>query len=126
RALGTTSDIAFRFRTLFRRLGTGLAGRGGFGDADAWYCILEGTADVAVAEAQARALVDLLAQYAAHGAGAGREILLAVDEFSAVSPPLPGWELYERARSLGPSGAGSRAAWPGLAPRPQHPSPAAP
>ena len=95
------SDIALRFRTLFRRLGTGLDGPGGFGDADAWYCILEGTADVAVAEAQARALVDLLAQYAAHGVGADREILLAVDEFSAVSRRLPIWQLYERARSLG-------------------------
>jgi hypothetical protein len=95
------SDIALRFRTLFRRLGTGLDGPGGFGDADAWYCILEGTADVAGAEAQARALVDLLAQYAGHGVGADREILLAVDEFSAVSRRLPIWQLYERARSLG-------------------------
>src|SRR5262249_57265323 len=115
RALGTTSDIAFRFRTLFRRLGTGLAGRGGFGDADAWYCILEGTADAAVAEAQARALVDLLAQYAAHGAGAGREILLAVDEFSAVSPPLPVWQPYERARSLRLAVQGSAQSWQRLA-----------
>ena len=55
------TDIALRFRTLFRRLGRGLDGPGSYGDADAWYCILEGTADVAVAEAQARALVDLLA-----------------------------------------------------------------
>ncbi len=37
------SDVALRFRTLFRRLGAGLDGPGGFGDADAWYCILEGT-----------------------------------------------------------------------------------
>ena len=49
-------DIALRFRTLLRRLGTGLDGPGEFGDADAWYCILEGTAEVSVAEAQARAL----------------------------------------------------------------------
>jgi hypothetical protein len=110
------SDIALRFRTLFRRLGTGLDGPGGFGDADAWYCILEGTADVAVAEAQARALIDLLAQYAAHGAGAAREILLAVDEFSAVSRRLPIWQLYERARSLGLAVQVSAQSWPGLAP----------
>ncbi len=105
-------DIGLRFRTLFRRLGRGLDGPGGFADADAWYCILEGTAEVSVAEAQARALVDLLASYAARQpggpgqAGAGREILLAVDEFSAVSRRLPIWDLYERARSLG-SGTGS-------------------
>jgi hypothetical protein len=110
------SDIALRFRTLFRRLGTGLDGPGGFGDADAWYCILEGTADVAVAEAQARALVDLLAQYAAHGGGADREILLAVDEFSAVSRRLPIWQLYERARSLGLAVQVSAQSWQGLAP----------
>jgi len=110
------SDIALRFRTLFRRLGTGLDGPGGFGDADAWYCILEGTADVAVAEAQARALVDLLAQYAAHGVGADREILLAVDEFSAVSRRLPIWQLYERARSLGLAVQVSAQSWQGLAP----------
>jgi hypothetical protein len=108
------TDIALRYRTLFRRLGGGLDGAGGFADADAWYCILEGTADVAVAEAQARALVDLLAHYAAHGPG--REILLAVDEFSAVSRRLPIWQLYERARSLGLAVQVSAQSWQGLAP----------
>ena len=122
-------DIGLRFRTLFRRLGGGLDGPGGFGDADAWYCILEGTAEIAVAEAQARALVDLLASYAAHPAahpgahmasgpgraGGRREILLAVDEFSAVSRRLPIWQLYERARSLGLAVQVSAQSWPGLA-----------
>jgi hypothetical protein len=107
------ADIAMRYRTLLRRLGTGLDGPGMFGDADAWYCILEGTADVAAAEAQARALVDLLAHYAAHGPG--REILLAVDEFSAVSRRLPIWQLYERARSLGLAVQVSAQSWQGLA-----------
>jgi hypothetical protein len=109
------TDIALRFRTLFRRLGTGLDGPGSYADADAWYCILEGTADMAVAEAQARALVDLLAHYAAHGPG--REILLAVDEFSAVSRRLPIWQLYERARSLGLAVQVSAQSWEGLAPQ---------
>jgi hypothetical protein len=111
-------DIALRYRTLFRRLGGGLDGPGGFGDADAWYCILEGTAEISVAEAQARALVDLLASFAVHGpgqAGGGREILLAVDEFSAVSRRLPIWQLYERARSLGLAVQVSAQSWPGLA-----------
>jgi hypothetical protein len=106
-------DIALRFRTLFRRLGAGLDGPGRFGDADAWYCILEGTAEISVAEAQARALVDLLASYAVHGGG--REILLAVDEFSAVSRRLPVWQLYERARSLGLAVQVSAQSWQGLA-----------
>jgi hypothetical protein len=111
------SDIALRFRTLFRRLGEGLDGPGGFGDADAWYCILEGTSEIAVAEAQARALVDILASYTAQGQGSQREILLAVDEFSAVSRRLPIWQLYERARSLGLALQVSAQSWPGLAPR---------
>ncbi len=113
-------DIALRFRTLFRRLGSGLDGPGGFGDADAWYCILEGTAEASVAESQARALVDLLASYATSGPArsgraGGREILLAVDEFSAVSRRLPIWQLYERARSLGLAVQVSAQSWPGLA-----------
>jgi hypothetical protein len=109
-------DIALRFRSLFRRLGDGLDGPGGFGDADAWYCILEGTAEISVAEAQARALVDLLASFATRRpTGGGREILLAVDEFSAVSRRLPVWQLYERARSLGLAVQVSAQSWPGLA-----------
>jgi hypothetical protein len=111
------SDIALRFRTLFRRLGDGLDGPGGFGEADAWYCILEGTSEIAVAESQARALVDILASYAAHGRGRRREILLAVDEFSAVARRLPIWQLYERARSLGLAVQVSAQSWQGLAPR---------
>jgi hypothetical protein len=127
-------DIALRFRTLFRRLGAGLDGPGTFADADAWYCILEGTAEISVAEAQARALVDLLASYVAgtpstgepstgepstgeHGASKHRQVLLAVDEFSAVSRRLPIWELYERARSLGLAVQVSAQSWHGLARR---------
>ena len=123
------TDVALRFRALFRRLGTGLDGPGSFDDADVWYCILEGTAEIAVAEAQAKALVELLAWYAARpgagGAGAGTgvrgawrqdaEILLAVDEFSAVSRRVPIWQLYERARSLGLAVQVSAQSWQGLA-----------
>jgi hypothetical protein len=115
------SDIALRFRTLFRRLGPGLDGPGSFADADTWYCILEGTAEIAVAEAQARALVDLLAAYVAadptgHSAQTERrQALLAVDEFSAVSRRLPIWQLYERARSLGLAVQVSAQSWQGLA-----------
>ncbi len=107
------NEVALRFRTLFRRLGAGLDGRGGFGDADAWYCILEGTDQISVAEGQARALVDLLASFAVRGPDR-REILLAVDEFSAVSRRLPIWQLYERARSLGLAVQVSAQSWEGL------------
>jgi hypothetical protein len=57
--------------------------------ADAWYCILEGTAEISVAEARARATVDILASYAT-AASQDREILLAVDEFSMPAAP---WRL---------------------------------
>jgi hypothetical protein len=111
-------DVALRFRTLFRRLGPGLDGPGSFADADAWYCILEGTAEVAVAEAQARALVDLLASFVTQAPGEqDRQVLLAVDEFSAVARRLPIWQLYERARSLGLSVQVSAQSWHGLATR---------
>jgi hypothetical protein len=108
------ADVALRFRSLWRRLGPGFDGAGRFADADAWYCILEGTADTRVAETQARALVDLLTS---HITGPGRdcEALLAVDEFSAVSRRLPIWALYERARSLGLAVQVSAQSWQGLA-----------
>ena len=110
------SAAALRFRTLWRRLGPGFDGPGGFADADAWYCILEGTAETSVAEAQARALVDMLANYATSADGArGRDILLAVDEFSAVSRRVAIWQLYERARSLGLAVQVSAQSWEGLA-----------
>jgi hypothetical protein len=105
-------DVKLRFRALWRRLGAGLDGGASFADADAWYCVLEGTAEGAVAEAQARALTDLLAHDAV---GGGREILLAVDEFSAVSRRLPIWRLYERARALGLAVQVSAQSWEGLA-----------
>ncbi|HXL90044.1 MAG TPA: hypothetical protein VN969_13910 [Streptosporangiaceae bacterium] len=110
---GLVNDAALRFRTLWRRLGPGFDGPGGIADADAWYCVLEGTAETAVAEAQARALVDLLAHYVT--ACPGREVLLAVDEFSAVSRRLPIWQLYERARSLGLAVQVTSQSWEGLA-----------
>ncbi|HEX8008907.1 MAG TPA: hypothetical protein VF482_21060, partial [Trebonia sp.] len=106
------ADVALRFRTLWRRLGPGFDGGRSFADADAWYCVLEGTAEPAVAEAQARALTDLLASYAT---SARREILLAVDEFSSVSRRLPIWQLYERSRSLGLAVQVSAQSWEGLA-----------
>ena len=65
-----------------------------------------------MAEAQARALTDLLAFHALRG---DREILLCVDEFSAVSRRLPIWRLYERARSLGLAVQVSAQSWEGLA-----------
>jgi Type IV secretion-system coupling protein DNA-binding domain len=110
---GLVNDAALRFRTLWRRLGPGFDGPGQIADADAWYCVVEGTAETAVAEAQARALVDLLAHYVT--ASPGREVLLAVDEFSAVSRRLPIWQLYERARSLGLAVQVTSQSWEGLA-----------
>jgi hypothetical protein len=104
-------DVALRFRALWRRLGPGLDGGGSFADADAWYCTLQGTGEPSVAEAQARALTDLLAAYALSNE---REILLSVDEFSSVSRRLPIWRLYERARSLGLAVQVTAQSWEGL------------
>jgi hypothetical protein len=108
-----SGSVAMRFRELWRKLGPGLDGPPDvtFADADAWYCVLEGTAEVSVAEAQARMLVDLLAHFTVTGS---REIVLCIDEFSAVSRRVPVWELYERARSLGLAVQVSAQSWEGL------------
>jgi hypothetical protein len=54
-------DVALRYRTLLGRLGPALDGPGHLTDADAWYFILEGTREPSVAEAQAMALIELVA-----------------------------------------------------------------
>lgn len=100
-------DIALRYRTLLERLGPGLDGPGTLADADAWYFVLEGTREQSVAEAQAMALTELIAHAATSRGTEPRAILLACDDYSAVSGRVPLWQLYERGRSLGARGAGT-------------------
>ncbi|MQA85893.1 MAG: hypothetical protein GEV03_15030 [Streptosporangiales bacterium] len=131
-------DIALRYRTLFTRLGPGFDGSANVTDFDALYCILEGTASVDVAEAQARAITELVAHAATtwrphqpghqpndnpdnrpdDSPGGDREEpragLLALDEFSAVSA-VPLHELTERCRSLGLAVQIAAQSWDGLA-----------
>ena len=54
-----------------------------------------------MAEAQALALTELAARAATNPAGPQRAILLAADDYSAVSRRVPLSNLYERGRSLG-------------------------
>jgi hypothetical protein len=107
-------DVALRFRALFRRLGPGLDGPGTFADADAWYCILEGTREPSVAEAQAMALTELTAHAATDLDSEPRAMLLAADDYSAVSGRVPLSNLYERGRSLGIGVQVSAQSWQGL------------
>ena len=78
---GTCRDIQLRYATLLGRLGPALDGPGRLDEADAWYCILEGTREPSVAEAQAMALTELAAHAAtspgqrAAGDAAGRRRL---------------------------------------------------
>ena len=82
-------EVALRFRTLFRRLGGGLDGTGDFADADAWYCILEGTDQISVAEGA--------------GPGAGR----------------PAGQLRgARVREVPGRTAGARSCWPSMSSAP--------
>lgn len=108
-------DIAMRYTVLLSRLGPALDGREGITleHADAWYCILEGTAEPSVAEAQAMALIELVARAATTSAGR-RTILLAADDYSAVSRRVPLSNLYERGRSLGLGVQVSAQSWEGL------------
>jgi Helicase HerA, central domain len=107
-------DIQLRYVTLLNRLGPALDGPGTLADADAWYCILEGTREPSVAEAQAMALTELAAHAATALDGEPRTMLLAADDYSAVSGRVPLSNLYERGRSLGIGVQVSAQSWQGL------------
>jgi hypothetical protein len=107
-------DIQLRYATLLNRLGPALDGPGTLADADAWYCILEGTREPSVAEAQAMALTELAAHAATETDGEPRAMLLAADDYSAVSGRVPLSNLYERGRSLGIGVQVSAQSWQGL------------
>ncbi len=107
-------DIQLRFATLLNRLGPALNGPGTLADADAWYFILEGTREPSVAEAQAMALTELAARAATDPEAEPREMLLAADDYSAVSRRVPLSNLYERGRSLGIGVQVSAQSWQGL------------
>jgi hypothetical protein len=107
-------DIQLRYNTLLTRLGPALDGPGTLQGADAWYCILEGTREQSVAEAQAMALTELVAHAATDPEGERRAILLAADDYSAVSRRVPISNLYERGRSLGLGVQVSAQSWQGL------------
>ena len=107
-------DIQLRMATLLDRLGPALDGPGTLADADAWYFILEGTSEPSVAQAQAMALTALAAHAATHPDGQPRAMLLALDDYSAVSGRVPLSNLYERGRSLGIGVQVSAQSWQGL------------
>jgi hypothetical protein len=107
-------DIQLRYATLLRRLGPALDGPGALDDADAWYFILEGTREPSVAEAQAMAITELAARAATAIVGGQRAMLLAADDYSAVSRRVPVSNLYERGRSLGIGVQVSAQSWQGL------------
>jgi hypothetical protein len=94
-------DIQLRYATLLGRLGPALDGPRQLTDADAWYFILEGTSEPSVAEAQAMAVTELIAYAAVNRTAERRAILLAADDYSAVSRRVPLSNRYERGRSLG-------------------------
>ncbi len=107
-------DIQLRYATLLGRLGPALDGPGTLAGADVWYCILEGTREQSVAEAQAMALTELAARTATDPDSERRAILLAADDYSAVSRRVHVSNLYERGRSLGLGVQVSAQSWQGL------------
>jgi hypothetical protein len=107
-------DIQLRCATLLGRLGPALDGPGTLQGADVWYCILEGTREQSVAETQAMALTELVAYAATDPGTERRAILLAADDYSAVSRRVPISNLYERGRSLGLGVQVSAQSWQGL------------
>ncbi|HLN69199.1 MAG TPA: hypothetical protein VK280_18265 [Streptosporangiaceae bacterium] len=107
-------DVQLRYTTLLERLGRAFDGPGQLPDADAWYFILEGTREPSVAEAQALAITELAARAATSTNGPRRAIVLAADDYSAVSRRVPLSNLYERGRSLGIGVQVSAQSWQGL------------
>ena len=67
-----------------------------------------------MAEAQAIALTELAAHAATSPGAEPRAILLACDDYSAVSGKVPLWSLYERGRTLGIGVQVSAQSWQGL------------
>jgi hypothetical protein len=108
------ADIQLRYATLLDRLGLAFDGPGTLAGADVWYFILEGTREPSVAEAQALAITELAARAATQPDGPQRAILLAADDYSAVSRRVPLSNLYERGRSLGIGVQVSAQSWQGL------------
>jgi hypothetical protein len=108
------ADIRLRFVTLLGRLGPALDGPGDLASYDAWYCILEGTSEPSVAEAQALAITELAARAATDLDSEPRAMLLAADDYSAVSRRVPLSNLYERGRALGIGVQVSAQSWYGL------------
>src|SRR5262249_9931725 len=107
-------DIQLRYATLLNRLGPPLDGPGTPAAAHAWYCILEGTRGPPVAQAQATAAPQRAAHAPAEADGEPRAMLLAADDYSAVSGRVPLSNLYERGRSLGIGVQVSAQSWQGL------------
>ena len=107
-------DVRLRFVTLLSRLGPALDGPGDLAEYDAWYCILEGTSEPSVAEAQALAITELAARAATDLGAEPREMLLAADDYSAVSRRVPLSNLYERGRALRIGVQVSAQSWEGL------------
>jgi hypothetical protein len=107
-------DIQLRYATLLGRLGPALDGPGRLADADAWYFIPEGTREPSVAEGQAMAITEMIAHAATDRSAEPRAMLLAADDYSAVSRRVPLSNLYERGRSLGLGVMVSAQSWQGL------------
>src|SRR5260370_63249 len=107
-------DSQLRYATVLGGLGPALDGAGSLAEADAWYCILEGTREPSVAQAQAMALTELAARAATAPDGEPRVILLAADDYSAVAGRVPISNLYERGRALGIGVQVSAQTWQGL------------
>jgi hypothetical protein len=116
-AAAHAGEVRLRYRALLDRLGPGFDGESAVTDFDGLYCVLEGTASVSVAQAQARALTELVTEAATTWSAAGQRAgLLVLDEFSAVAVRVPVHELTERCRSLGLAVIVAAQSWHGLAP----------
>ena len=77
--------------------------------------VITNPAHVPVRAAQVMALTELVAHAATSPDSEPRTMLLACDDYSAVSGRVPLWSLYEGGRSLGIGVQVSAQSWQGLA-----------
>ena len=90
-----------RYRGFFNGLSGSLDGEWAFEDGDACYIQLEGFGLPSEAVALGRYLLEDLTHYLAERKPSDREVLLVLDEFSAISQGADAANLVERAREFG-------------------------
>lgn len=105
-----------RYAGFFDALGDTLDGRWALEDVDAAYFLVQGTAFKREAQSLGRWLVEEIAHYVTERKPRDRQVLIIIDEFSALSLSTDAANLFERIRSFGAAVIVSSQSYAGLGP----------